>query len=246
MTTQLNQIVAVHKGAVSQTETKLTRLYHRLQKSTMLTGISRIYRPRDNEGEPLPPESTRVQLTAAAILYETGEVLTRLFDVTATKEYANCEARADVKVEGETETLLRDVPVTYLLFLEKQLTNVHTLVAKLPVLDPAQEWTFDEASASYRAASVETTRTKKIPRNHVKAEATDKHPAQVEVYTEDVVVGYWTKSDFSGALPQSRVNQVLGRVERLQDAVKYARERANSREVHNVEVGRTVFGYLFE
>lgn len=244
MTTQLNQIVAVHKGAVSQAETKLTRLYHKLQKSGLLTGISRTYRPRDDEGEHLPPESTRVQLTAATILHETGEVLTRLFDVTATKEYANCEARADVEVDGAI--LLRDVPVTYLLFLEKQLTNVHTLVAKLPVLDPAQEWTFDEVSASYRAAPVETTRTKKIPRNHVKAEATDKHPAQVEVYNEDIVVGYWTKIDFSGALPQSRVNEVLGRVERLQDAVKYARERANSREIQNVEVGGTVFGYLFE
>jgi hypothetical protein len=35
----------------------------------------------------------------------------------------------------------------------------------------------------------------------VKAEATEKHPAQVEVYHEDVVVGQWKTVKFSGALP---------------------------------------------
>lgn len=47
-----------------------------------------------------------------------------------------------------------------------------------------------------------------VPRNHVKAEATDKHPAQVEVYHEDVPVGYWTTVKFSGALPARRVNEL--------------------------------------
>lgn len=69
-----------------------------------------------------------------------------------------------------------------------------------------------------------TVRTKKVPRNHVKAEATDKHPAQVDVYYEDVPVGYWTTVKFSGALPARRVNELLDRVEKLQQAVKFARE----------------------
>ena len=50
-------------------------------------------------GEQLPPESTRVQVRAEDVLRETAGVLTRLFDVTATKDWANCTARADVKVE---------------------------------------------------------------------------------------------------------------------------------------------------
>lgn len=243
MPTLLNQIIAVQNGAVAQTENKLTKIYHRLQKTSLLNGLSRTYHPRDEAGEQLPAESTRVQLTADEILKETAEVLTRLFDITATKDLGNCKAVADVVIDNTV--LLPLVPVTYLLFLEKQLVNVHTLVSKLPVLDPAQNWTFDENTASYRADPVETTRTKKIPRNHVKAEATDKHPAQVELYTEDIVVGIWTKTDFSGALPQARVNTILARVEALQDAVKQAREQANTREVENREVGVVVFGYLF-
>jgi hypothetical protein len=88
-------------------------------------------------------------------------------------------------------------------------------------------------------------RTKKVPRNHVKAEATEKHPAQVEVYHEDVVVGYWRTVKFSGALPAQRVNELLERVEKLQAAVKFAREDANGTEVTDQKPGKKVFDYLF-
>ena len=90
-----------------------------------------------------------------------------------------------------------------------------------------------------------TNRTKKVPRNHVKAEATEKHPAQVEVYYEDIPVGYWTTVKFSGALPAKRVSTLLERVEKLQQAVKFAREEANNAEAVDKHVGDRVFGYLF-
>ena len=93
--------------------------------------------------------------------------------------------------------------------------------------------------------AVQTTRTKKIPRNHVKSEATEKHPAQVEVYYEDIAVGYWTTVKFSGALPARRVNELLERVLALQTAVKFAREEANNTEVTDQHIGGAIFGYLF-
>jgi hypothetical protein len=83
-----------------------------------------------------------------------------------------------------------------------------------------------------------------VPRNHVKAEATDKHPAQVEVYFEDVTVGTWTTTKFSGALPATRVHELEARVEKLAHAVKFAREEANGFEVSDRRVGEAVFGYL--
>jgi hypothetical protein len=184
-----------------------------------------------------------VQVKAEDVLRQIAANLTRLFDVTATKDWANCTARADVVVEGRT--LLRDVPVSYLLFLEKQLTDLHTFVKKLPVLDAAESWTFDPSSDWYRTEAVRTLRTKKVPRNHVKAEATEKHPAQVEVYYEDIAVGYWTQTKFSGALPAQRVNELAERVEKLSQAVKFAREEANTFEVTDQRVGEAVFGYLF-
>jgi len=135
--------------------------------------------------------------------------------------------------------------VTYLLFLEKQLTDLHTFVHKLPVLDPSESWRFDPSQDCWASDTAETSKTKKVPRNHVKAEATEKHPAQVEVYHEDVVVGYWKTVKFSGALPAARVRELLERVERLQKAVKMAREEANGVAVESVKSGDKVFGYLF-
>jgi hypothetical protein len=243
MVAKLNQIIAVEKGVKSKSFQDLTEAHHAVQKPALLSGISRVYQPKDEEGEQLPPESTKVQVKVEEILRDMAATITRLFDVTATKDWANCSARADVTVDGQP--LLRDVPVTYLLFLEKQLTDLHTFVKKLPVLDAAEAWTFDASADCYRTEAVRTIRTKKVPRNHVKAEATEHHPAQVEVYYEDIPVGYWSTTKFSGALAARRAHELADRVEKLQAAVKFAREEANSAEVTDERVGAAIFGYLF-
>lgn len=242
--TKLCQIIAVEKGVKAATYTKVTDLHRESQKPALLTGITRTYAPKDDEGEVFPPESTRVQTSADAILGKIAALMTRQFDVTATKEWANCRARADVVVEGAT--ILAQVPVPYLLFLEKQLTDLHTIIAKLPVLDPAERWQADDNAGAgvFRTDATKTHRTKKSYRNHIKAEATDKHPAQVEIYTEDETVGYWTTVKFSGALPAARLAELTARVERLHQAVKFAREEANSLEVNEIRVGESVFAYL--
>ncbi|WP_437275220.1 hypothetical protein WME90_28705 [Sorangium sp. So ce375] len=240
---RLNQIIAIEKGVKARSHQRLTEAHHALQKPALLSGISRTYRSKDEEGEQLPPEATRVQAKAEDIIRSTIDILGELFDVTATKDYANCRARADVVVDGKV--LLTGVPVTYLLFLEKQLVDLNTFIKKLPVLDAAESWTLDPSADAWATEPVQTARTKKIPRNHVKAEATDKHPAQVEVYHEDVVVGYWKTVKFSGALPARRINELLDRVEKLQKAVKFAREEANNQTVEEQKVGASVLGFLF-
>jgi hypothetical protein len=240
---RLNQIIAVEKGIKTRSHQELTEAHHALQKPALLSGIARSYRPKDEEGEQLPPEATRVQAKAEEVIRKTSEILVALFDVTATKDYTNCKARADVVVDGKT--LIAAVPVTYLLFLEKQLVDLHTFVKKLPVLDASESWVFDPSADCWATEPVQTSKTKKIPRNHVKSEATEKHPAQVEVYHEDVVVGQWKTVKFSGALPAKRVNELLERVEKLQHAVKFAREEANNHEVDEQKIGRSVLSYLF-
>lgn len=240
---KLNQIIAVEKGVKTKAQQELTSAQHDLAKPALLSGISRTYQAKDEEGEQLPPESTRVQVQAEGVLRSAVAALTRLFDVTATKDWANCEARADVTVDGRV--VVAAVPVSYLLFLEKQLTDLHAFVRRLPVLDAAESWTQDPSTDAWKTEPVRTIRTRKVPRNHVKAEATENHPAQVEVYYEDVPVGYWTTVKFSGALPARRVNELLDRVEKLQTAVKFAREEANGTEVTDRRVGEAVLGYVF-
>ncbi|MET8342498.1 hypothetical protein [Streptomyces microflavus] len=243
MTTRLSQVVAVEKTRKTEAYGALTAAHHEVQKSPLLTGISRTYRPRDEEGEQLPAESTRVQLRADDAISRALAGLMPFYDVTATKDWANCTARADIRIGNDV--LLSQVPVTYLLFLEKQLSGLHTFVEKLPVLDPAEQWTWDEQAGVWRTAPYDTVRSKKVPRNHVLAQATDKHPAQVQVYHEDVPVGVWTTVKFSGALPATRRQELLRRLQAVRDAVKFAREEANSADVTNQRPGANLLNYLF-
>lgn len=241
--TKLHQVLAIEKGTKTRVYRDVTDAHHRLQPNNpALTGISRTYQPKDDEGDRLTPESTLLQLRASDALDSVRSSLTELFDITLTKDGANQEASAPIIVDGEI--LVRDVPVSYLLFLEKQLTDLTTIISKLPVLDPGEEWGWDDAAAAY-ATRVQTSRSKKVPRNHVKAAATDKHPAQVEVYYEDILVGYWTTTKFSGALPQAEVNKLKTRVILLSNAVKSAREAANDLEVTQRTIGEDLFGFLF-
>lgn len=239
---KLHQVLALLKGERARAEQFITRMYHVFQRTEPLAGISRTYQPRDDDGEKLPPESTRVQVRASDILDGLRTDLGRLFELTLTHEVGNQRAGADIMVDGRL--ILADVPVTYLLFLEKKLVDFHTIVNKLPVLDPATEWHYDENTGTYRSTPVMTVRSKKVPRNHVLAEATDKHPAQVQVWQEDVSVGTWTTVRFSGALPADRVAELRTRVQKLQDAVRVARETANSTDI-NMQTAQPVLDYLF-
>lgn len=241
---KLNQIVAIEKGVKADAVRKESDAYHALQKTQLFGGIARTYRSKDDAGDQLPPEGTLVQLKADEVLHQVGQDLTRLFDVVLTKEYANTTASADIVLPDGT-TVLHRVPVTYLLFLEKQLIGLRAMIGKVPTLDPSEKWEYDPAAGVYATEVKSTTRTKKVPKAFVKAAATDKHPAQVEVFTEDVIEGFWDTTKFSGALPVDRVTELLARVDDLSMAVKFAREAANSTEVVDSKAGAAVFGYLF-
>lgn len=238
----LNQVLAIEKGHKNRAEQGLTKAYQTLQKADLLDGLEKTYQPKDEEGDQLPPDSKRLQLRADEVIAAVTADLGEFFDITLTKDAANCSAKADLVVDGQT--LVKDVPVTTLLFLEKKLTDLHTFISKLPVLNPAYDWRYDDARACHVTEPRQTARTMKIEEPVMLAPATEKHPAQVQLRAKDVLVGYWTTVNLSGALPAQRVNQLKGRVEKLQDAVKAAREAANSIEVEHQKMGEKLFGYL--
>jgi hypothetical protein len=246
-TNLLNQVIAVRAGIKNDVSKKLTMHHHVLMRSELLAGLSRTYKPRDDDDFTFPAETTNVQVTTGQVIKKVAEDLTELFDVTAKLDYTNQHARADiVLLGGEVPVvLLTDVPVTYLMFLEKQLTDIETFVRKLPVLPAAENWTYDPAVGAYRSAPVGTVKTKKVLRNHVKSEATERFAAQVDTYTEDVPIGTWTTVKFSGAMPAATVSTLLDRVTTLVKAVRFAREKANLEGVIPVQPGKVVFDYLF-
>ncbi|HYL98506.1 MAG TPA: hypothetical protein VEZ90_06085 [Blastocatellia bacterium] len=239
---KLNQIVAIEKGVKSRVYGEITEMHKSSQKHELFNGFVKTYRKKDEEGEDYPQERKKVQLVADTLLNQASRLLIELFDVTATKDWANCHASADVEVDGEV--LIKDAPVPFLLFLEKQITDLHTFVEKIPALDEADEWQRDENSGLYKTQPTPTHRTKKVQKAVVLYEATKEHPAQTQLITEDVIVGYWDTVKHSGGLPVPRKQQLLERIEKLSKAVKFARENANAEEAEKREVARPIFDYL--
>ena len=105
---------------------------------------------------------------------------TELWNLVLTQDAGNQNARADVAIDGQV--LLANVPVTTLLFLDKQVAELETFVTKLPTPDPAEEWTHDPNSGLLKSNASESVRTAKEPAVFVKYEATKEHPAQTEFY----------------------------------------------------------------
>ena len=241
---KLNQILAVEKGIKNAQNQNITEVYKILQKPALFEGISRTYRPKDEDGDKLPAESTMVQQDARTLMGTIAKSWIKLIDITITKDTANTVAKADVVVGGKA--LLKDVPVPTLLFLEKQLVDIHTVLSKLPTLNPSEEWVKDPNVNAWASKPAETTKTKKVPKPFIKAPATEHHPAQVEVVHDDIIQGTWTTVKFSGAMPALRVATMLAKVEELQQAVKYAREQANLVEAPPLFAGEQIFAFLFE
>lgn len=240
---QQNQIVAIEKGVKNRVEKTLTEVYKQIQKPSLLNGQSRKFEAKSDDEEQFPDENVRVQVVAAEAIKKASVILTELFDVTATKDWGNCVAKADVVVDGDV--VAEKVPATYLLFLEKQLNDIHTFVDKMPTLDPAYDWSKDANSNLFKSNVVKTHKTKKVQRPIVKYDATKEHPAQTEIISEDIVIGYWNTIQLSGALPIPQKEEILERIEKLQKAVKSAREKANSTEIEKKEVGAKILKYIF-
>lgn len=240
---KLNQIIAVVSGKKTEALQALTAVHRKCAKAELFNGLHRNYRALDEDGEVFPDEDKPVQYTVKSALADCQEIMSGFFDVVATQEYANCSAKADVEVDGQV--VLSQVPVSYLLFLEKQMTDFKTLVSGLPVLENGEQWNVDPNGELYVGAPYETNKLKKVLQHKILYEATPTHPAQIEKWTEDTTVGKWKAVKYSGAMPLSDKNKLVDKVKKLIDAVKFARENANSVEVNQVKVGSDLFNYLY-
>lgn len=121
---------------------------------------------------------------------------------------------------------------------------MHSLQS-FPTLPSDVSWKFDAAQGYYVTEPVKTRSIAKVIKNHVRVAATEKHPAQVDVFTEDTTTGHWTKIQFSSEYPATEVSALLRKVEGLQKAVLFAREEANSIVVESSKIGTDLMSYIF-
>lgn len=240
---KLHQLLAVARTKKPDSQKQLTEIHRKSLAESLFEGLTKTYFPLDEEnGERLPPEEKLPQYTARKAAGDARSALSGLYDLLASIDATNCKAKADVIIDGKT--LLKDIPGTTLIYLEKAVVDLKTFISRLPVLDAAHRWQWD-SSGYYRTEEIESKRLKKVFKNHVKYEATKEHPAQVETYTEDTPVGTWRTTKFSGGISAMTRDVLLNRIRKLDEALKLAREQANSIEAESVKVGDHLFDYLF-
>lgn len=241
---KLNQINAILTSRKGDVEKEVTEIYKLVQKDSLFEGRERTYRPMDEEkGQKLPAESQRVQQRASDLIRRCVAKMTEIWGLVYTQDCGNQTAFADIKVDGQV--ILSAVPVTTLLYLDKQLNDLETLVSKLPTPNPAEEWNYDANSGLLRSKAAESIRTSKEPTVIVKYDATDKHPAQTELFTKDIPVGTWTQILYSGAITTDRKESLLTKIRKMQAAVKEAREQANLTEAEKRSV-KPIFEFIFD
>src|SRR5574341_2666938 len=109
---KLNQVIAIEKAVKSAANKAIDVIHKAAQKPALFDGFVKTYRPSqedDPEGRTTPPQRQNVQVVAASAMREIARLWIDLVDVNARKDWANCEARADVVV-GDA-ILLAAVPV---------------------------------------------------------------------------------------------------------------------------------------
>ncbi len=240
---RMNQVIAISNGEKSRKQKVLSKVYHELLQSTLFEGISKRYNPLDEEGERLPDEDKKVQLTVQQAVKEATEVLENMFNIVAMLDMGNCLAKANVIIDDIV--LLQDIPATHLIFLEKQLVDIETFINTFPILDPAEDWEWSDKVACYASKPRASHRTKKVQDVLIKYAATKEFPAQTELITKDIITGYWTTIKFSGNMKKTDKDALLEKVRKLSKAVKIAREEANNNNVTTSDFGTKILNYIF-
>jgi hypothetical protein len=239
---KLHEILAKEKKLVPTNDGELTELQLLTRKPTLFNGFNKKYSPFKEGDRTYPDESQKVQQFVRDFVIRASNLWTDIFDITVTRDNANMFARADVELDGKV--LLKDVPVTSLLYLEKRILEVRKYFESLPTLDESETWMKDEDSGLYRSIPVLTQRTELTHKPIVLYDATDRHPAQTQLLQEQLPVGRWETVKQSGAIPATRKRVLLERIDRLIYAVKIARAKANATEAPDVKVGRAIFEYI--
>lgn len=241
--TAIHRLLAA-KGKVDKAVNPvIDQTYKDIQKPGLLNGMTRTYTPLDENGETLPSEEQLVQLRVPIALQVLQESFERIWDLTATIDFGNLEAKADVIIDGNV--IAEGVPTTHLLWLEKQIHDLVTFLKKLPTLDPARRWEWSDQENAFATTPTKSNRTKKVLKVLEKSPGTDKHPAQTETYSDDVVIGTYEAINYSGAVSKVDQTRYLNRAEELLEAVSDARARANAVEVPQVKIAGSLLDYVF-
>ncbi len=240
---QLHALIAVAAATKGQaekvaTETKVTFT----KKAAHFDGAQRTYRPLNDEGENLPPERKPLVSTTGEKLAHFRNMTVDALDVMFRIDETNMRATADITTGDLT---IENVPSTFLMQFDKKLNEIRSVFESVPTLNPDYEWNPSNLGAGvWETEPLEKNRTQKELEYRVMVPPTEHHPAQVEKWMSDKVIGIFKESHQSGRLTPYDKARLLARLDKLQGAVKRALSKANQEEHSTRKVGGQIFEYL--
>lgn len=215
------------------------------EKPSLFMGAVRTYIPFTEDGIDYPEENQSLTTTVdEKLTYACGSVI-KYYDALLQKESTNQVAVADLVVDGQV--LATGLPATFLLGMETRLKRLREVYAFIPTLSVGTEWKSDEGKGKGVFSMVhpeEKMKTQKTMKSTVLYEATEHHPAQIDKWDEVENVGKYTKHVWCGMVTPARKSELLNRVDTLLQAVKKARQRANSTEVVKSTIGKTLIDFI--
>jgi hypothetical protein len=247
---KLHELLAVEGQLKGQAQATRTDLKATLEKKRHLFEKKVVtFHPNEENAQTVTEQQSDLQSTVPKELEWIAGIWSKALDVSFQVAEANRWALADVTLDDGT-VLLKQVPATALLELEKRAAEIQELVSAIPTLDPAKGFRPDpdQGNYVYRARDVVKKRTKKVPRVITLAPATEQHPAQAQVINEDAEIGTITEQEWCALLTPAEKGDMLERAEALRRAIKQARQRANDVPLDTTKmpaVGAALFGYVF-
>lgn len=246
MSTKLHEILAVEADRESAATAILAETSNTLSKKPdHFTGKHTKYTPFSETAMDGEESSKEIVTTVRDKLTHCFSICGRAIDITATKDAANCEAKAAIEIDGETIT--PELPATTLLMLENRLKKWIEVLLVVPTLAPGRDWRPDTTKGNgvFLDHSPDVKfRTKKDFAHKVLVEASGQHPAQIEKWTEDVKIGKITETTWSSMVTPGEKSALLERAQNLLAATKQARQRANAQEVTQVTVADALSSYI--
>ena len=248
--TKLHELLAVLGSKSGQANKKRGDLTVALKsKRHLFEGRKKTFRPLEEDAKPTVEDQTDIQTTVVKEIGWVSKDLALAVDIAYQVDLANTQARADVVTE-DGQTLVKDIPATTLLQLEKRIAEWKDLIEAIPTLDPAKGFEQDKAHGEghYRAREVVKPRKVKTKKVYVKYEATKEHPAQTELVDEDVPTGTILEQEWSGLITPALKSDLLDRVETLSRAVAKARSKANDHaiETQDKKIGAGLLEFVFQ
>ena len=135
---KLHELLAVETNLETQANKAGADLTATFQSKKHLFGQKLVtFTPSEPGAQTVTEEQSDIQSTVADEIDWITKILAKALDVSHQVDVANTLAKADVVTEDGDE-ILKDIPATSLLQLEKRLQSLREFCGAIPTLDPAK------------------------------------------------------------------------------------------------------------